>query len=395
MAFFDGLENALNKFERPCNAGVASRSDDAFKLDSSSLWKRRNVAKCTEANQARIPRRRCGVILVQGRPDHSSAGKNRTASLCRAKSLESADAITQARAGQLLRKKTLLLPQMAGILKISEVHHENKSTLPLVSTTSFPKVDQNLPEELQFIDQHSAPPSSMMRQVFLWPSHKKTSQGAEFYERSNGTTKHASPSSFHHQAGDGKEKNGRSPSTNAEKFHGRISTDGTTRTEEYTSCKWPRKPSHHLHPLDKRVFEEKSEIPKAVNSHGMETKRRGNRPSKTESSNQKCSDKRDQFSDKRRVPVKAQNEEKSFRRRQHLFSTPARFETENSGHLQPSSGSFSRCISQPDLSSMNYRAYWRVRRVGVCGGAEDTALKNDRTQARVLMKKFGKLNISE
>lgn len=371
MDFFDSREKALNKLESPCNTGVASGSDDAFKLDSSSLWTRRNAVKCTEANQAGVPRRRCGVIIV--RPDHSST---RTASLCRAKSLESANAITQARAGQMLRKKTLFLPQMAGVRKNPEVHHENKSTLRLVSTPSFSNFGQNLPEELQFIN--SAPPSSMERQVFLWPSPKISSQGAEFYEETNGTKKH-SPSSSYHQTGDGKFKSGR--------FSCRIPTDGATMEEDYANCKWPRKSPRHLPQLD-QVFEEKSKIPK-------ETKRRGNQPSQTESSNQECSDKRDHIFDKRRVPVKAQNEEKSFGRRKQLLSTPARFETENSGHPQAAAGAFSRCISQPDLSSKSCRAYWRVRRVGMCGGAEDTALKNDRTQARVMMKKFGKLNISE
>ncbi|KAJ7374067.1 hypothetical protein OS493_009398 [Desmophyllum pertusum] len=44
---------------------------------------------------------------------------------------------------------------------------------------------------------------------------------------------------------------------------------------------------------------------------------------------------------------------------------------------------------QPDVT---YQAYQRVRRVGVCSEAESTVLKNERRQARVLMKKFGDMN---
>ena len=51
---------------------------------------------------------------------------------------------------------------------------------------------------------------------------------------------------------------------------------------------------------------------------------------------------------------------------------------------------FRRSGSQPDLSqSRNCQAPWRIRRVGMCRGTENTAAMNDRVKARVLMKKFG------
>ena len=57
-------------------------------------------------------------------------------------------------------------------------------------------------------------------------------------------------------------------------------------------------------------------------------------------------------------------------------------------------GAVRRSSSQPDLShSRECQAPWRVRRVGVCMGTENMAAMNDRVKARVLMKKFGELNI--
>ena len=43
--------------------------------------------------------------------------------------------------------------------------------------------------------------------------------------------------------------------------------------------------------------------------------------------------------------------------------------------------------------SKECHAPWRLRRVGVSRGTENTAAMNDRVKARVLMKKFGELNI--
>ena len=54
-----------------------------------------------------------------------------------------------------------------------------------------------------------------------------------------------------------------------------------------------------------------------------------------------------------------------------------------------------RRSSQAVLSFVNGRANRRVRRTGVCNGAEHTSMKNDRTHARVLMKRFGQLNVTE
>ena len=59
-------------------------------------------------------------------------------------------------------------------------------------------------------------------------------------------------------------------------------------------------------------------------------------------------------------------------------------------------GVIRRSSSQPDLSQCrNCQAPRRVRRVGVCRETESTASMNERMQARVLMKKFGEINISK
>lgn len=51
--------------------------------------------------------------------------------------------------------------------------------------------------------------------------------------------------------------------------------------------------------------------------------------------------------------------------------------------------------SQPDVSSSNNQAYPRVRRQGVCSGAESAVSKNDRMHSRVMMKRFGNLDVSK
>lgn len=64
------------------------------------------------------------------------------------------------------------------------------------------------------------------------------------------------------------------------------------------------------------------------------------------------------------------------------------------GHVYQVVGVVLRSSSQPDVSqSKECHAPWRLRRVGVCMGTENTAVMNDRVRARVLMKKFGELNI--
>ena len=50
------------------------------------------------------------------------------------------------------------------------------------------------------------------------------------------------------------------------------------------------------------------------------------------------------------------------------------------------------CNSQPGPSSC---AYWRVRKAGVCSQVQSSPIERERTQARVLMKKFGSLDIKK
>ena len=50
---------------------------------------------------------------------------------------------------------------------------------------------------------------------------------------------------------------------------------------------------------------------------------------------------------------------------------------------------------QPGTSSLNYHAYWRVRKAGVCSQVQSATEEKERTQARVLMKKFGTLDIKK
>ena len=146
-----------------------------------------------------------------------------------------------------------------------------------------------------------------------------------------------------------------------------------------------------------RFSAEKSRAPRlcsslrhTVSSPTMET------TGKAESSNQ--------FSAKRSVPMKVSRgrEYESYRaadgnnRREEKSSGPlqerpmaicpeyqqaAGFETDESYIVDS--------FPQPDVT---YQAYQRVRRVGVCSEAESTVLKNERRQARVLMKKFGDMN---
>lgn len=58
-------------------------------------------------------------------------------------------------------------------------------------------------------------------------------------------------------------------------------------------------------------------------------------------------------------------------------------------------GEFSRCDPQPGPSSSNSCAYWRVRKSGVCSQVQSSAEEKERTQTRVLMKKFGTLDIKK
>lgn len=58
-------------------------------------------------------------------------------------------------------------------------------------------------------------------------------------------------------------------------------------------------------------------------------------------------------------------------------------------------GEFSRCDPQPGPSSSNSCAYWRVRKSGVCSQVQSVAEQKERTQARVLIKRFGTLDIKK
>ena len=59
-------------------------------------------------------------------------------------------------------------------------------------------------------------------------------------------------------------------------------------------------------------------------------------------------------------------------------------------------GEFPSCDpAQPGPSSWDSCAYWRVRKAGVCSQVQSAAEEKERIQARVLMKKFGVLDIKK
>ena len=58
-------------------------------------------------------------------------------------------------------------------------------------------------------------------------------------------------------------------------------------------------------------------------------------------------------------------------------------------------GEFPRCDPQPGPSSSNSCAYWRLRKSGVCSQVQSVAEQKERTQARVLIKRFGTLDIKK
>ena len=75
-------------------------------------------------------------------------------------------------------------------------------------------------------------------------------------------------------------------------------------------------------------------------------------------------------------------------------SSENRYAVGHEGHVYQVVSAVLRSSSQPDVSqSKECHALWRLRRVGVSRGTENTAAMNDRVKARVLMKKFGELNI--
>ena len=473
-------------------------------------------------------------------------------------STNSSRSVIQSSDCKKLRRTTSLLPEFQ-----TKTEQKKHSSAPsMVISLTLTDDNQDHPEDTTFTEPQSAPPF-IMESVFVWPSQNIPPQGAEFYEWSNGATGNLHLSSLHQDceygntSADGKGRNGRSPTTNSKKLHPRNSIDGSKTKEVYTNSKWPRKPPHHLPPLDPSVFEKKKKKrPKAVSSHKRKTKCRLNQPKVMDSGTEICQKKREQdvkqatkaedqdqcvkeiyypekLPSEKSHPKKntslaklacapvdgsqcqmlnhsvnrgndnlcfqetlekaPSNDSGQFKARaprlsrsiasdpslekatpslkehnslaanstgfptqktrapKHSIASPSSVETvdqaessnrfsnrprtlvrvprgrtyecdrdandryrrgEKPIYLPPISTNsqqangfakeeshaveaFPRRSSQPDQSSMNCRAYWRVRRVGVCKDAEDTTMKNNRTHARVLMKKFGQLNVTE
>lgn len=455
--------------------------------------------------------------------------------------------------------------------------YKNRSVPSVVKSLTFTNGTEDLYENLPCIVPQSAPPV-LMEPVFMWSSPKETPQGAAFYEWSNGTAI-ISPSSSEHQdghcstrmaSGDKQGRNERTTNPYPENLKAQNSADGASTAEDHT--KWPRKPPHHLPPLDPSLFKTKSKSVKVVSSREKKTKRCVNRPTEMESSNEMSSEKPEngsksanktddafpietvQCAEKIDLPdkppsqtsysikqnsrptcmppddplgrselqimyrsvdggndnlsfhgtlkkaqtvVPSKHEIRALRRSRSISSSmellPSReldsragiskgfsiqksralkhshslrstaspaLTDETTGHGKRSNGFsikrrvaanapsrtmyecdraansgrtrraekptvplqvimtpaistefqhaagfeteedhvvdvFPRCSSQPGPSSLNSRAYWRVRKVGLCSQAQSTAVEKDRTQARVLMKKFGTLDITE
>ena len=457
--------------------------------------------------------------------------------------------------GSMLRSRTVGKVRKTTSVRLPEIptkkEFQKSNSAPLTGSQDI--------DDLPFIVPQSAPPFTM-DPAFQLPPQNELPRGAEFYEWSNGFTRNSPSMSWHQESGKG--GNGRSPFPNSEEFRNpRNSTDGATATNVH--AKWPRKPPHHLPPLDPSVFEKKSKSPKTVSSRGKKTKRRHDRPKVMEPGTEICQEKReknvkqatkagdtlltekDQSEEEIFYSPEKSPSEKSHTMKNTSLATPAcdhvggtefqmlnhrvkrgnddlyfletlekaptiisgqfkaraptcsssiasslellpstkeldfpaaninGFSTqktrapkhsslrriasspsvETAGQAECSIGysdkprilvraprrrsceydcgaddrhrrgekpiylppistnsqqatgfakeeihaveAFPRRSPQPHLSSMNCSAHRRVRRVGVCKDAEDTTMKNDRTHARVLMKKFGQLNITE
>ena len=350
-------------------------------------------------------------------------------------SANSSGSINQSSPAKKLRRKASHLPA----IQTKPGPYKSRSACSVVESLTLANGSEHLSENWPCEVPQSAPPVMTAEPVFVWPSPKRNPQDAVFYDWPNATATISNHQdgdcSIRMPSGNKQGRNERSSYPYPEEFKAQSSADGATTRRTDDQIKWSRKPPHHLPPLDPSLFKTKNKTTKAVSSREKKNKRCVNRPIEVDSSNEvssendsgKGANKKDdgfysppekyELSDKHSLVTSLSINQNSCPTYEGVRVTSSRtrrgenpivpFQATPAIHkeLQQAAGTatgeihvvgeFPRCVPQPGPSPSNSCAYWRVRKSGVCSQVQSVAEEKERTQARVLMKKFGTLDIQK